>query len=101
MFQISAPFDPAGDQPQAIDALVKGLRAGTRDQVLMGVTGSGKTFTMANIIQNVGRPTLVISHNKDYYRQAVLRRPKGTHVIDLVRLFKDVPDDPTYHGISW
>ncbi len=44
---------------------------------------------------------LVISHNKDYYRQAVLRRPKGTHVIDLVRLFKDVPDDPTYHGISW
>lgn len=42
---------------------------------------------------------LVISHNKDYYRQAVLRRSKGAHVIDLVRLFKDVPDDPTYHGI--
>ncbi len=44
---------------------------------------------------------LVLSHNRDYYRQAVLRRPKGTHVIDLVRLFEDVPGDPTYHGISW
>ena len=64
MFQISAPFEPAGDQPQAIDALVKGLRADKRDQVLMGVTGSGKTFTMANVIEQVQMPTLVISHNK-------------------------------------
>ena len=64
MFQISAPFEPAGDQPQAIEQLVKGLRAKTRDQVLMGVTGSGKTFTMANVIQRVQMPTLVISHNK-------------------------------------
>ena len=64
MFQISAPFEPAGDQPQAIESLVKGLRAGTRDQVLMGVTGSGKTFTMANVIEQVQLPTLVISHNK-------------------------------------
>ena len=64
MFQISAPFEPAGDQPQAIEQLVKGLRAKTRDQVLMGVTGSGKTFTMANVIQQVQMPTLVISHNK-------------------------------------
>ena len=64
MFQISAPFDPAGDQPQAIEALVKGLKANKRDQVLMGVTGSGKTFTMANVIERVQMPTLVISHNK-------------------------------------
>ena len=64
MFQISAPFEPAGDQPQAIEALVDGLSNNVRDQILMGVTGSGKTFTMANVIEKVQRPTLVISHNK-------------------------------------
>ena len=64
MFQISAPFEPAGDQPQAIEALVDGLNNDVRDQILMGVTGSGKTFTMANVIEKVQRPTLVISHNK-------------------------------------
>jgi excinuclease ABC subunit B len=61
---LQAPFDPAGDQPQAIRELVEGLRAGRREQVLMGVTGSGKTFTMANVIQAVQRPALVLSHNK-------------------------------------
>jgi len=63
-FEIASPFAPAGDQPQAIEALVGGLRAGRREQVLMGVTGSGKTFTMANVIQAMNRPTLVLSHNK-------------------------------------
>ncbi len=63
-FQLESPFKPAGDQPQAIESLVTGLNDGRRDQVLMGVTGSGKTFTMANVIQAVGRPTLVLSHNK-------------------------------------
>ena len=63
-FEIQAPFQPAGDQPAAIEQLVKGLRNGAGEQVLMGVTGSGKTFTMANIIQQVQRPTLVLSHNK-------------------------------------
>ena len=64
MFQLVAPFEPAGDQPQAIEALTNGLRRGEKHQVLMGVTGSGKTFTMANVIQSVQRPTLVMSHNK-------------------------------------
>ena len=63
-FQLVSPFQPAGDQPQAIAALHRGLRAGRKHQVLMGVTGSGKTFTMANVIQAVQRPTLVLSHNK-------------------------------------
>ena len=63
-FQLVSPFQPAGDQPQAIAALTEGLRAGRKHQVLMGVTGSGKTYTMANVIQNVQRPTLVLSHNK-------------------------------------
>ncbi|MBI3839463.1 MAG: excinuclease ABC subunit UvrB [Planctomycetia bacterium] len=63
-FELISPFEPAGDQPQAIAALVEGLRAGQKQQVLMGVTGSGKTFTMANVIQAVQKPTLVLSHNK-------------------------------------
>ncbi len=63
-FRIHRPFEPAGDQPQAIEALTEGLRDGRESQILMGVTGSGKTFTMANIIQNLQRPTLVMSHNK-------------------------------------
>lgn len=63
-FQLESPFPPAGDQPQAIAKLVDGLGAGRKHQVLMGVTGSGKTFTMANVIQAVQKPTLVLSHNK-------------------------------------
>ncbi len=63
-FQIVSDFKPTGDQPQAIDKLVTGLNSGQQHQVLLGVTGSGKTFTMANVIQAVQRPTLVISHNK-------------------------------------
>ncbi len=64
MFQLASPFQPAGDQPAAIEALTEGLRSGKKYQALMGVTGSGKTFTMANVIQAVQRPTLVMSHNK-------------------------------------
>ncbi len=64
MFKLSSPFKPSGDQPQAIDSLVDGLNRGQKHQVLMGVTGSGKTFTMANVIEKIQKPTLVISHNK-------------------------------------
>src|SRR5687768_11572604 len=63
-FRIHRPYEPAGDQPAAIEALTNGLKNGQKSQVLMGVTGSGKTFTMANVIQNIQKPTLVISHNK-------------------------------------
>ncbi len=63
-FTLHAPFTPTGDQPQAIEKLTEGVLDGIRTQVLVGVTGSGKTFTMANVIKNVGRPTLVIAHNK-------------------------------------
>ncbi|HRT08459.1 MAG TPA: excinuclease ABC subunit UvrB [Candidatus Paceibacterota bacterium] len=64
MFELVAPYQPAGDQPQAIAKLTEGLQAGVKHQVLLGVTGSGKTFTIANVIRNVNRPTLVMSHNK-------------------------------------
>ena len=63
-FKLHAPFAPTGDQPQAIEKLTEGVLDGVRTQVLVGVTGSGKTFTMANVIKNVNRPTLVIAHNK-------------------------------------
>ena len=63
-FKLYSNYKPCGDQPQAIERLSNGINNGLRTQVLKGVTGSGKTFTMANVIANVNRPTLVISHNK-------------------------------------
>src|SRR6187399_777329 len=63
-FQVVSPYKPEGDQPQAIEQLVAGLNAGKKFQTLMGVTGSGKTFTMAHTVARVNKPTLVISHNK-------------------------------------
>ncbi len=63
-FKLVSPYTPAGDQPHAIQKLAEGVKIGLHDQVLLGVTGSGKTFTMANVIQNAQRPTLIISHNK-------------------------------------
>lgn len=63
-FKITSRFAPTGDQPQAIKSLTEGIRQGDKAQVLLGVTGSGKTFTMANVIANIGRPTLILSHNK-------------------------------------
>lgn len=63
-FKLQSKYEPAGSQPEAIDALAKGIEAGKKSQVLLGVTGSGKTFTMANVIERVQRPTLVLAHNK-------------------------------------
>ena len=63
-FKIVSDFTPQGDQPQAIAELVRGLNRGEKYQTLLGVTGSGKTYTMANVIQEVQRPTLIMSHNK-------------------------------------
>lgn len=63
-FKLHAPYQPTGDQPQAIVELVKGFKEGNQFQTLLGVTGSGKTFTMANVIQALNKPTLIIAHNK-------------------------------------
>ena len=63
-FQIKAPFEPAGDQPQAIAKLAEGIEQGLRTQVLLGATGTGKTYTIAQVINKVRKPTLVIAHNK-------------------------------------
>ena len=63
-FKIDSPFEPTGDQPRAIQQLIEGVNAGDKAQCLLGVTGSGKTFTVANVIQELNRPTLVLTHNK-------------------------------------
>ncbi len=68
-FKLHAPFPPAGDQPEAIRQLTEGVLNGEKHQTLLGVTGSGKTFTMANVIQNVQKPTLVLTHNKTLVAQ--------------------------------
>ena len=64
MFKLVSDYKPTGDQPQAIEKLSNGIKEGKKFQTLLGVTGSGKTFTMANIIQKVQKPTLVLAHNK-------------------------------------
>ena len=64
IFKLHSEYSPTGDQPQAIEVLVKGFQEGNQFQTLLGVTGSGKTFTMANVIERLNKPTLVIAHNK-------------------------------------
>ena len=63
-FKVISPYEPSGDQPEAIDAIARGIELGLDEQTLQGVTGSGKTFTMAKVIERVQRPTLVLAHNK-------------------------------------
>jgi excinuclease ABC subunit B len=72
-FKLVSPFKPTGDQPQAIEKLVEGIRKGYRYQTLLGATGTGKTYVIANVIEQVQKPTLVIAHNKDP-RRPTLRR---------------------------
>ena len=72
-FKIVSKFKPAGDQPKAIDSLVSGIHKGLSKQTLLGVTGSGKTFTIANVVERLDRPTLVIAHNKTLAAQCFQR----------------------------
>lgn len=88
-FKLQSDFKPTGDQPEAIDALLKNLEQGKKEQVLLGVTGSGKTFTMANVIQTIDRPTLIISHNK-------------TLAAQLYQEFRDFfPDNAVSYFVSY
>ena len=64
MFKLVSKYKPAGDQPQAIEKLVQGIKNGEKHQVLLGATGTGKTFTIANVIKEINKPTLVLAHNK-------------------------------------
>ena len=75
-FKLTSKYKPTGDQPEAIRQLTEGIQSGERAQVLLGVTGSGKTFTMANVIANINRPTLILSHNKTLAAQ-IFEEMKG------------------------
>ena len=86
VFHLKAPFKPTGDQPQAIEALVQGLKAGDKGQTLLGVTGSGKTFTMANIIAQCNRPTLILEPNKTLASQ-ICTEMRGFFPDDAVEYF--------------
>src|SRR3989339_700834 len=89
MFQLVSKFQPTGDQPQAIEKLVKNLKTGVKNQVLLGVTGSGKTFTMAKVIEKTQKPTLIISHNK-------------TLAAQLYQEFRDYfPDNAVSYFVSY
>ena len=88
IFELHSEYAPTGDQPQAIEQLVKGFKEGNQFQTLLGVTGSGKTFTMANVIQQLQKPTLIIAHNKtlaaqlygeDVYKRQVQHYASGTY----------------------
>ncbi len=89
VFKLKTEFKPAGDQPKAIAALVKGIKEGLKNQTLLGVTGSGKTFTVANVLQEIGKPTLVIAHNK-------------TLAAQLASEFRDFfPDNAVHYFVSY
>lgn len=86
VFHLKAPFQPTGDQPQAIEALVQGINEGDEAQTLLGVTGSGKTFTMANIIARCNRPTLILEPNKTLASQ-ICTEMRGFFPEDAVEYF--------------
>ena len=67
MFELVSKYKPSGDQPEAIEKLVDGIEKGKKEQVLLGATGTGKTFTMANVIKKTNKPTLILAHNKTNY----------------------------------
>ncbi len=88
-FKINSKYSPAGDQPQAIDKLVEGIERGDDTQTLLGITGSGKTFTIANVIERVQKPTLIMAHNK-------------TLAAQLYNEFKELfPDNAVEYFISY
>ena len=98
LFQVQAPFEPAGDQPRAIEQLTAGLRRGDRYQTLLGVTGSGKTMTLANVIAAYGRPTLVLSHNKTLAAQLYgeLRQFLPTNAVEYFVSYYDYYQPEAY-----
>ncbi len=89
MFKLESKYTPSGDQPQAINELVKGIKKGEKYQVLLGATGTGKTFTIANVIEKVNKPTLVLAHNKTL---------AGQLYAELKELF---PENHVCHFVSY
>ena len=86
-FELVSEYAPTGDQPEAIEGLVKGFKEGKKQQTLLGVTGSGKTFTMANVIAKLNKPTLIISHNKTLAAQLYSEFKAFFRIMPLSTLF--------------
>lgn len=94
MFKLESKYTPSGDQPQAIDALVKGIENNEKYQVLLGATGTGKTFTIANVIASVNKPTLVLAHNKTLAGQLYAELKElfpENHVCYFVSYYSNTP----------
>ena len=101
MFELHSKFTPAGDQPQAIESLVNGLKQGKKHQVLLGATGTGKTFTIANVIKEVNKPTLVLAHNKTLAGQLYSEFKElfpNNHVCYFVSYY-DFKQNPVLFGV--
>ena len=88
LFKLKSEFAPAGDQPKAITELVDGIKQGLDHQTLLGVTGSGKTFTVANVIAQIGKPTLVIAHNKTLAAQLAQEYKEFFQKMQCITLFR-------------
>ena len=86
-FKLVSDYQPTGDQPQAIEKLVKGFREGNQCETLLGVTGSGKTFTMANVIAQLNKPTLIIAHNKTLAAHTLFPNSRGEKKLPYLVLF--------------
>lgn len=101
MFNLVSKFSPSGDQPEAINKLVNGIKTGVKNQVLLGATGTGKTFTIANIIKEVNKPTLVLAHNKTLAGQLYSEFKKlfpNNHVCYFVSYY-DFKQNPVLFGV--
>ena len=93
-FNLQSSYQPSGDQPKAIAELISGIKLGNKQQTLLGITGSGKTFTMANVIQEIQKPTLILSHNKtlaaQLYGEFKLLFPNnGFHILYLTKILNE------------
>ncbi len=102
MFKLVSKYEPAGDQPKAIEKLVNGIKEGKKEQVLLGATGTGKTFTMANVIAKVNKPTLILAHNKTLAGQLYAEMKElfpENHVEYFVSYYSDTPKTLIFSAI--
>ena len=102
MFKLVSKYEPAGDQPKAIEELVKGIEEGKKHQVLLGATGTGKTFTIANVIARTNKPTLVLAHNKTLAGQLYSELKEifpENHVCYFVSYYSDTPKTLIFRAI--
>lgn len=102
MFKLVSKYEPSGDQPKAIEELVKGIEEGRKHQVLLGATGTGKTFTIANVIAKTNKPTLVLAHNKTLAGQLYSELKEifpDNHVCYFVSYYSDTPKTLIFRAI--